>query len=356
MKLEEIDRNFKAEAVVTDEDVEWISALDERFVLSGVYYSEKEECFMRLPREVAASASDGVGALSSYSTGGRLRFVTDSPYIAIRAVLTRMMPMPHMTILNRFGFSIYSNQGYHAMIAPAASLFMGSEKRVAYEGIKRFGSKKRDYTIYFPSYGELCSLFIGVRRGSYFGKPRAYKNEGAPVAFYGSSITMGGCASRPGTDYVAETCRELGLDFLNFGFSGCCKAEMPLADYFASLPLSLFVYDYDHNAPSADYLEQTHEKFFLRLRELRPDLPVLMMSRPTRTSEYKRRREIVRKTYENAIARADENVYYLDGMSFFHEGARPYTTVDEVHPNDYGFYLMARKVKKAIRDILKKTK
>ena len=354
MKIEEIDRNFKAETVVTDEDVEWISALDERFVLSGVYYSEDDGCFMRLPREVAASASDGVKALSSHSTGGRLRFQTDSPYIAIRAVVTKKMPAQHMTLVNQNGFSIYSRDGYHAMIAPTANIIMGSEKRVAYEGIKRFGVRKRDLTIYFPSYGELCSLFIGVRRGSYFGKPHAYKNEGKPVAFYGSSITMGGCASRPGTDYVAMACRDLGLDFLNFGFSGNCKGEVPLADYFASLPLSAFVYDYDHNAPSADYLEQTHEKFFLRLRELCPELPVLMMSRPTRTSEYKRRREIVRQTYENAIARGDKNVYYLDGMSFFNKGARPYTTVDEVHPNDYGFYLMARKVKGALRKIFKK--
>ena len=49
-------------------------------------------------------------------------------------------------------------------------------------------------------------------------------------------------------------------DFVNLGFSGNCKGEDLMAEYIASCDMSIFVYDYDHNAPSADYLRETQEK------------------------------------------------------------------------------------------------
>ena len=44
--------------------------------------------------------------------------------------------------------------------------------------------------------------------------------------------------------------------------------------------MSCFVYDYDHNAPTLEHLENTHEKMFNTIRKAKPDLPILMLTRP----------------------------------------------------------------------------
>ena len=356
MRIEEIDRNFKVPSVVTDEDVEWISALDPRFSISGVYYSDEEERFIRLPREVAARANDGVKNLSSYSTGGRIRFVSDSPYIAIRAVIVRKLPMQHMTIVNQNGFSIYSERGYHAMLGPSAEHLFKSESRVAYEGIKRFGKNKRSYTLYMPSYGEVCSLFIGLQKGSLLEAARPYKNAGAPVAFYGSSITEGAHASRPCNAYTALLSARLDTDYYNFGFSGSAKGDLDIAEYICSLEISALVIDYDHNAPDPDFLRKTHAPFFRYIREQKPSLPILLTTRPNfeHTPDAAERRAIVRATYESALSKGDKNVYFLDGESFYGRDERYLCTTDTTHPNDIGHERMARAYEATLAGILDK--
>ncbi len=351
MRLEDIDRNFKLDTV-QQEDIEWISALDERFSLSGIYFGEAEDRFIRMPLDVAAQVSGGVHVLADKSTGGRLRFETDSPYVAVRSVVIATGNSPHMTNILRYGYSLYVDNCFLGMFAPAVDDIV-ARGDVAYEGIRRFSAKSHDVALYFPLYGTVRALFIGVKKGSTIKKAKPYKNEGAPVVFYGSSITMGGCACRPGTDYVSMVCRDLNIDYINLGFSGNAKAEIRLADYFASLPMSVFVYDYDHNAPTPEYLAETHEPFFMRLRELRPDLPVIMVSRPDYTAAAEPRLVTIRTTYERALARGDKNVFFVDGSKFFSKNQRAYATVDGCHPNDLGFYLMARKMKPVIVQALR---
>ena len=98
--------------------------------------------------------------------------------------------------------------------------------------------------------------------------------------FYGSSITQGGCASRSSNSYCALVSRWLDSDFYCLGFSGGAMGEPWMAEYISQLPMSCFVYDYDHNAPSPDYLRQTHRPFLQTILDKNPALPVIAMSRP----------------------------------------------------------------------------
>ena len=124
-----------------------------------------------------------------------------------------------------------------------------------------------------------------------------------------------------------------------------------MIEYIKKLDMSLFVYDYDHNAPTVEYLKNTHEKMFRAIREENPDLPIVMMSRPLYTLENDdlARRDIVMATYKNAVAAGDKNVYFLDGPQLMslckNEG-----TVDNCHPTDFGFASMAQ----AIGDLIEK--
>ena len=117
--------------------------------------------------------------------------------------------------------------------------------------------------------------------------------------------------------------------------------------------MSVFVYDYDHNAPTMAHLAATHEKMFLTIREANPTLPIVMMSRPLyRLSEEEVQRvEIIKKTYENALARGDKNVYFIDGRELM-QYAKLEGTVDGCHPTDYGFYSMAKTLQKTLKKLV----
>ena len=141
------------------------------------------------------------------------------------------------------------------------------------------------------------------------------------------------------------------MDYINLGFSGNAKAEDEIAAYIKELPMSLFVYDYDHNAPSLEYLQATHEKMFRIIRDRNPNLPIVMMSKPQfyLNPADEKRRQVVERTYQNAIHAGDKNVYFIPGQDLMtycgNDG-----TVDAVHPTDYGFFSMA----KVLGDLIEK--
>jgi len=115
--------------------------------------------------------------------------------------------------------------------------------------------------------------------------------------------------------------------------------------------MSVFVYDYDYNAPTPEHLMSTHERMFLKVREKNPDLPIIMMSRPQflLDDDAKKRLEIITTTYNNALNRGDKNVYLIDGPTLMAKAGTE-GTVDNCHPNDLGFYSMAS----ALGDVLEK--
>ena len=150
--------------------------------------------------------------------------------------------------------------------------------------------------------------------------------------------------------------RWFNTDHINLGFSGNGRGEQEIADYIASLDMEIFVYDYDHNAPNAEHLEKTHENMFKTIRKANPSLPVVFMTTTTLERYFEsreKRREIIYRTYKNALDSGDENVYFWDGGKEF-EPHQDYGTVEGCHPNDYGFVEIAKSLEKIIEKILAK--
>ena len=184
-----------------------------------------------------------------------------------------------------------------------------------------------------------------------------YKHR-RPILFYGSSITQGGCASKPGDDYISRISRLLDTDFINLGFSGSAKAEKIMAEYIASQNPSVFVLDYDHNAPDAEYLKKTHFALYETVRKKHQDTPIVMMTMPTtETWEnrpwYKSRREEILKSFEKAKSLGDENVYLVDCYGCFGRLENGECgTVDNCHPDSLGFLRMAERVYPVLSNLL----
>lgn len=343
--IEQIDRNMAVVTRIEDPDVVWHNVHDAPFSLHGFCMpQEADDAFRRLPQEVAASVSDHVLQLSAHTAGCRVRFKTNSPYVALHVELSELYPMDHMALTGIYGFDLYIK-------AEGEYLYRGTfrpsvKRERVYEGRVLLPGGMQEVTIHFPLYNGVDRLFVGVKEGSEVLSSAPYAHE-KPVVYYGSSITQGGCASRPGNAYPAMISRMLDCDHINLGFSGSCKAEEAMARFIAALPMSVFVYDYDHNAPDAAFLAQTHEKFFRILRKLRPDLPVIFVTCPDfylreaqRTPCY----EVIHGTYQNALAAGDKNVAFIDGRALFEGFFRRDCTVDGTHPNDLGFMFMAEKI------------
>ena len=346
MDISKIDKNFKVETKLNKRDIAFYDVKNEPFSVYGVFYENGK--FRRMKEDVAKSVSDGVYWLHSNTAGGRVKFKTDSRYVAIHTKMSHIGKMPHFALTGSSGFDLYVSEKYYASFVPPFEINDG------YEGVIEFGSKKmREITINFPLYSDVNELYIGVEKNAKIEKADCYKID-KPIVYYGSSITQGGCASRPGNAYEAIVSQKLSVDHINLGFSGNAKAEKEISDYICSLDMSAFVYDYDHNAPTAQHLESTHERMFKEIREAKPNLPIIMMSRPkyNLTKDEKIRLEIIKRTYENAKNNGDQNVYLIDGktlMKLCHDEG----TVDACHPNDLGFYSMAQAVIKVLKNQIK---
>lgn len=342
--ISKIDSNFAVETKLDKEDIKFYKIDEAPFKIYGVFKENGK--YRRLPEDVAKSVSSGVYALHANTAGGRVRFVTDSPYIAINAVMGALGKMCHFPLTGSVGFDMYADGIYVKTFAPPFDIKGG------YESIFEFEKKEmREITINFPLYSEVKDLYIGLHDGAALEEAKPYKND-KPIVYYGSSITQGGCASRPGMSYEAIVSREFDRDHINLGFSGNAKAEDEIADYIKNLDMSVFVYDYDHNAPTLEHLEKTHERMFKKIREANPDLPIIMMNRPKYylTDAEKTRKEIIETTYKNALNAGDKNVYYIDNVALT-KLCKDSGTVDNCHPTDFGFASMAEAVINALREI-----
>ena len=337
-----IDSNFKVETNINEDGICFYDVKQAPFKIYGVFY--EGDRFKRLPQKVAETVSEGVYRLHSNTAGGRVRFKTDSPYVAIHAKMPKIGKMPHCALTGSAGFDLYvSEERYVATFIPPFNIENG------YESIRHFDSAEmREITINFPLYSDISELYIGLREGSTICEPTPYKIE-KPIVYYGSSITQGGCASRPGNSYQSIVSRRLNADYINLGFAGNAKAEDEIAEYISDLEMSAFIYDYDHNAPTLEHLQNTHQKMFKIIRDKNPNLPIVIMSRPkySLTEADKKRFSVINKTYDDAISQGDKNVYLIDSPSLM-RFALDDGTVDGCHPNDLGFDSMA----KGLGDIL----
>lgn len=357
-----VDKNMMVVSTINQAEYQMYDTKEAPFSIYGLILESREDQFRRMPHAIAERVSKGVMQLHKDTAGGRVCFTTDSPRVAISVKMPPRALNTRMTWLGATGFDIYEVwQGqywYRGSFMPPANFETG------YESVIDLGNrKKRDLVIHFPLYHNVYELYIGLEPGSVVERCNPYADQ-RPIICYGSSVTQGGCATRPGNAYPNILSRKLGIDHINLGFSGSCKGEMVMADYIAGQSMSLFVYDYDHNAPDAEYLQQTHEAFFLRVREQNPDLPILLASRTDIATvdeddiQTEKRRVVIERTYENALRRGDKAVQFVDGGTIFAEarsiGMDPdICTVDSVHPNDVGFAFMAAIFGAKIREMLK---
>ncbi len=332
---------------------------DEHFDLYGVFFDEKEGRFLRMPADVAASVSPSVAELNKHPAGGRIRFKTDAARLSITMRCSSLAQMPHMPFSGTHGFTLVEDDGDKHCFAAAfmmnhyANLKESHTEDGYYAEKPLLGGKMRSYTLYLPLFTDLRELTIGVPEEATVENGPKYRDI-KPLLFYGSSITHGGCASRPDNMYEAYISKWLDVDFIDLGFSGSALGEVEIAKYLASLDPSVFVCDYDYNAPDAKHLKETHYRLYRIFREKHPNTPILFISNPDYDTDPSSpaRIRVIKRTLALARRNGDKNVIFMSGKRLFGKFDRENCTVDMTHPNDLGFYMMAKEITKTIKKLI----
>lgn len=319
--------------------------------LHGVPNFKNTGILERLPESVRNEVPT-LQFLGRRTPGARLRFKTNAKSFSIRIYFEK--------ISVDVGMSIYAAQSAAVMIGERYAGFVLPINQ--YKEPEAFGEFKKDdtleqVTVFLPRNEVITDIVLEFPDDAKIlhAEPYTYQK---PVLFYGSSITEGAHVSRVTNAYNALLSAWLDTDYYNLGFSGSAKGEEPLAKFISSLDISAFVMDYDHNAPDYEHLKATHQNFFNIVRNAKPDLPIILMSRPDfdYDAESPKRREVIKKTYQDAKDKGDTNVYFIDGQTFFGTEDRHYCTSDLIHPNDLGMYRMAKTIYPVLKEVLENLK
>lgn len=356
MELEKVDKNFVVETV-NENKFNFLNVRDYPLSIHGLTYNEELCRFERMDNDIADSISGHLSFLNGCTAGGRVRFKTNSGSLAIKVQLGEVWGTSYFSKKQSVSFSVYVNNKFYKLLAPSRD-FEIKEGATYVAAIPLGDNKIKNIDIYFPLYTFVKDVSIGVLIDSKVLPAKKYKYD-LPIVFYGSSTTQGCCASRPGNTYISLLSRELHFDFINLGFSGNCKAEIAMAEYISKLTMSVFVFDYDYNAETVEELRNNHEPFFKYIRKNNPDLPIILLPKPCdepNKEEFEQRKQVIKDTYDNAISNNDNNVYFIDYKLLYTGFAANSHTVDGCHPNDLGFYLMAKEILPVLKKILREMK
>lgn len=357
--VEKYDRNMRV-GQARRPSLNWLDPSAAPFQRVGFPWFKRDRVYRRMPKRPAWPLPEAVDVLANHTAGGQIRFRTNSRRLVLRTRLTAPPLMDHMAVTGQGGFDCYLGTVGRQRYLGSARFKVGAR---VYESIlfELPEATMRQVTINFPLYAGVKKVLIGLDQGARVRPPPPCEDDRAIIA-YGTSITQGGCACRPGMAWTNILSRRINRPFVNVGFSGSGKGEPEVARAIAGIrDPSLYVLDYEANCPSADHLAKTLPEFIRILRKTHRRVPILVVSKirfasenfdPVRAKEHRVRHDIQKAVVRRLNRAGDRRVFFLDGGRLL---GRDFDecTVDGVHPTDLGFMRIADGLTPVIRRILR---
>lgn len=357
--IDELDEHMSLDSSV-DQSITWHDPTSLPFRISGFAWFDQDKEFRRLPVNPKHDISDELHNLADCTAGGQIQFRTNATHIAVKVKLDAIANMHHMPAVAQCGFDCYIGEVKQQQFV---NVTMYNHRKVEYEVtlIERDVTDKIDVTLNFPLYMGVERVHVGLNNRAKISAFPAYESD-EKIIFYGTSITHGGCASRPGMAYPNILSRQFNLECINLGFSGNGKGEANMAKIISEIENpAVLVLDYEPNCMSTALYKETLPKFIATYREVHKSIPILLVSKfpyagelvnPSLRNERLERLDFQKALVKRLIAEGDDNLYFLDGTTMLGDYSNE-GTIDGIHPTDLGFMQIAKTLDPVLRDILK---
>ncbi|MDD4109730.1 MAG: SGNH/GDSL hydrolase family protein [Prolixibacteraceae bacterium] len=311
------------------------------FPLMGKISSETETRYERLPGYLKDITRPPVWSLGKSTAGLAIRFRSNSTQIAVRWELLRDQVMNHMAFTGIKGLDLYTLENDNWIYVNTARPAEKITETIMAGGMEK---KMREYMMFFPLYDGVTSLEIGVDSLLVIDQPAVQiPSQEKPIICYGTSITQGGCASRPGMAHTNILIRRLNREVINLGFSGNGKLDYEIAELIARSDPSAVLLDF---VPNADVrlIEENTEKFYRIIRDALPQVPIFFIENPfypkakfdlTTQQLIKDKNIALRKIYNKLFTAGEKNIRLIPAEGMI--GVDNEGTVDGVHFTDLGF-------------------
>jgi lysophospholipase L1-like esterase len=338
----------------------WLSLTGGEVAVCGLpWFKENGGSLVRLPVRSKSTFRPAVWNLANSPSGARIRFSSDTTVLSVRLEYPSPPNMTNMHSFGQTGVDLYADGIYIVTAVADKEAKPGKTYEQILFDFSRQARVVRDITLYLPLYKPVKVLGIGVDAEAKVAPAKPFALA-RPVVFYGTSITQGGAASRPGMSYEAILGRRLNIDFVNLGFSGNGLGELEVARTVSEIDAACFVLDFGANHKTGEAMRSAYAPFLENLRARRPDTPIVAMTPLYTTREvrdpdlkldWQQRREHIREVVRRRISKGDVNLYLVEGADLL--GPAPGDgLVDGSHPNDLGFQRMADGLTAPLRQAL----
>ena len=341
----------QTETIITDSTVIYYGR--QHFLIEGtaILDSLKESPYDRLPISYKEKVREPVWDLSKASAGITVRFHSNSTSINLKWTVLNDFDMPHMAATGIKGIDLYTKYNNKWRYVTTAGALVGlktyqnksipTDSINEYELIKNMSPDFREYKLFLPLYDGVTKLEIGIDNNALITK--ASPNPAKPIVFYGTSITQGGCASRPGMAHTNIISRKLDVDCINYGFSGNGRMETPIVELISEIDARFYVIECLQNMDSEQVSERVKPLVDI-IRTEHPNTPIVLVENmmytmafldQTQETRLIQENEALKNEYDKIIKSGTPNIFYIkDNKDFLvdNEG-----TVDGVHLTDLGF-------------------
>lgn len=326
--------------------------------VEGQGWQDTAAPYDRLPAKAQGKVRDAVWNLSRHAAGLCVRFVTDADTLHARWTLTsERLAMPHMPATGVSGLDLYARDDHGRWRWVA----VGQPKETTNQIILVRGMRpgQREYLLYLPLYNGVTSVEVGVPAPATIEDAPDYPAERArPLVFYGTSITHGACASRPGMVHTAILGRRYQRPVINLGFSGNGRMEPEVGELLTELDAAVYIIDCCPNLNGPETAARTRP-LVEQLRKARPETPIVLVEDrrytdawlvPSKAARNDGNHQALRAAYEDLLQAGVKHLYYLEGDSLLGEDGEG--AVDSSHPNDLGFLRQAEAFARVLDPLL----